>query len=84
MRVFLLALLQIYRWVFSPALHFLCGPGCGCRFEPECSLYAMEAIRKHGAWHGSALSLRRFLRCHPWGGCGYDPVPEPPAARACK
>ena len=51
-----------------------------CRFEPSCSAYALEALERHGAIQGSALALRRLARCHPWGGHGYDPVPEPGAA----
>lgn len=46
-----------------------------CRFTPTCSQYAVEAIQKHGALKGLYLAFRRILRCHPWGGSGYDPVP---------
>ena len=46
-----------------------------CRFTPSCSTYALEAIRRHGPIYGLYLALRRILRCHPWGGSGYDPVP---------
>lgn len=46
-----------------------------CRFEPTCSCYAHRAIEVHGAARGSWLALRRILRCHPWGGSGWDPVP---------
>lgn len=46
-----------------------------CRFQPTCSQYALEAIQRHGFW-GCWLALRRILRCHPWGGYGYDPVPN--------
>ncbi len=46
-----------------------------CRFTPTCSQYAFEAIKKHGPFKGGWLALKRILRCHPWGGSGYDPVP---------
>ncbi|MBP5515020.1 MAG: membrane protein insertion efficiency factor YidD [Bacteroidaceae bacterium] len=46
-----------------------------CRFTPTCSQYAIEALRKHGPLRGLYLAIRRILRCHPWGGSGYDPVP---------
>lgn len=47
-----------------------------CRFAPSCSEYAREAIAVHGALAGGALGAKRILRCHPWGGSGYDPVPD--------
>jgi len=46
-----------------------------CRFTPTCSQYAIEAIRKHGPIKGLGLAVWRILRCNPWGGSGYDPVP---------
>ena len=46
-----------------------------CRFVPTCSQYAIGAIKKHGPFKGLYLAVRRLLRCHPWGGSGYDPVP---------
>ncbi len=46
-----------------------------CRFEPSCSNYSMEALRTHGAWRGLSLTVRRVLRCRPFGPSGYDPVP---------
>ena len=46
-----------------------------CRFTPTWSQYAVEAIKKHGPFKGLYLAVRRILRCHPWGGSGYDPVP---------
>lgn len=45
-----------------------------CRFTPTCSQYAVEAIRKYGPFKGTWRAIRRILRCHPWGGSGYDPV----------
>jgi len=71
----LVVVIKVYRAILSPVLVFLFAPQCGCRFEPSCSVYAIEAISSHGAIKGLALALRRLLRCHPWGGCGYDPVP---------
>ncbi len=63
------ALLRGYQLVISPLL------GPRCRFHPSCSDYAREALAVHGAATGSWLALKRLLRCHPWGGSGYDPVP---------
>lgn len=65
----LVLLVKFYQVCISP----LKGPSC--RFTPTCSQYAIEALRKHGPFKGSWLALRRILRCHPWGGSGYDPVP---------
>ncbi|HSA12182.1 MAG TPA: membrane protein insertion efficiency factor YidD [Candidatus Paceibacterota bacterium] len=53
------------------------GPAGRCRFTPSCSEYAIDALRRHGAVAGTWLAVRRVARCHPWGGCGDDPVPEP-------
>lgn len=49
--------------------------GNSCRFQPTCSAYALEALEKHGAFKGAYLALHRIIRCNPWGGEGYDPVP---------
>ncbi|PZU09414.1 MAG: membrane protein insertion efficiency factor YidD [Sphingobium sp.] len=46
-----------------------------CRYAPSCSEYGIQAVRKYGAIKGSWLGLKRLMRCHPWGGSGYDPVP---------
>ncbi len=67
---------RVYRWLLSPAKTVLFGPLGRCRYSPTCSAYALEAIQTHGALAGSGLVLRRICRCHPWGGCGPDPVPE--------
>ncbi|MCM1309798.1 MAG: membrane protein insertion efficiency factor YidD [Bacteroides sp.] len=61
--------IKLYRACISPLLP------PGCRFTPTCSQYAIEALRKHGPLKGLYLTTRRLLRCHPWGGSGYDPVP---------
>ena len=65
----LLVVIRLYQLFVSPLL------GPRCRFTPSCSNYAVEAVTAHGAFAGSWLALRRLLRCHPWGGAGYDPVP---------
>jgi putative membrane protein insertion efficiency factor len=71
----LVAVLRGYRWAVSPLIVGVFGPLARCRFEPTCSAYALEAVQRHGAVRGSWLALRRLARCHPWGGCGLDPVP---------
>ncbi|WP_371813820.1 membrane protein insertion efficiency factor YidD [Diaphorobacter sp. HDW4A] len=71
----LMALVRGYRLLLSPWL------GSACRFEPTCSVYALEALEKHGAAGGSYLTIARLARCHPWCDGGHDPVPqEPPRA----
>jgi hypothetical protein len=72
----LTVLLRCYQLLISPVIHALCGPGCGCRYEPRCSEYMIQALRTHGLLHGLRFGLLRIARCQPWGGCGYDPVPE--------
>jgi uncharacterized protein len=71
----LMLLVRLYRHTVSPVLAFLF-PGGGCRFEPTCSCYALEALQRHGPFCGSWLTVKRLARCHPWGGCGHDPVPS--------
>lgn len=66
----LLAVVGFYRLAVSPWL------GVNCRYQPSCSQYAMDALRLHGAVQGSWLAAKRIGRCHPWGGSGFDPVPE--------
>ena len=65
----LLLPIHFYRDCISP----LTPPSC--RYTPTCSEYAVQALRKHGPLRGSWLAVKRIMRCHPWGGSGYDPVP---------
>jgi putative membrane protein insertion efficiency factor len=76
----LAGVIRLYRWTLSPLQSFVFGPLGRCRFTPSCSAYALEAVQTHGALRGGWLALRRLCRCHPWGGCGPDPVPpsKPP------
>lgn len=62
-------LIRLYQLILSPYM------GRQCRYTPTCSNYAIEALQKHGLLRGSWLATRRILRCAPWGGSGYDPVP---------
>lgn len=65
----LFLLIKTYQIFISPFL-----PGV-CRYRPTCSQYMIEALRTHGLVKGLYLGIKRILRCHPWGGSGYDPVP---------
>ena len=65
----LIVLVKSYRLLLSPWL------GSGCRFEPTCSTYSLQALQQHGAARGSYLTLRRLARCQPWCEGGHDPVP---------
>jgi len=72
----LATVIRIYQLIISPAQTFLFGPTAGCRFTPSCSQYAIDVIRSRGAISGSWLAARRICRCHPFGSCGHDPVPQ--------
>ena len=61
---------KLYRATFSPLV------GMNCRYHPTCSAYAMEALETHGGIKGTYLTIRRILRCHPFGGSGIDNVPD--------
>lgn len=62
-------LIRLYQITLSPYM------GRQCRYTPTCSNYALEALQKHGLLRGGWLAVKRILRCAPWGGSGYDPVP---------
>ena len=73
MKTAVIGLIRLYQRFLSPLL------GANCRFSPTCSAYAVEAIERHGAAKGWLMSVWRIVRCNPFGGHGYDPVP--PAGR---
>ena len=62
-------IIKIYQYLISPLT------AASCRYTPTCSQYGVEAIKKHGAFKGGWLTLKRIASCNPWGGHGYDPVP---------
>lgn len=65
----LIILIKVYQLLISPYL-----PNA-CRYNPTCSQYGIEALKKYGPIKGAWLTLKRFLSCNPWGGHGHDPVP---------
>jgi len=69
MKQLLLILIKFYQFFISPLT------GQNCRYYPTCSAYAFEAVAKHGSLKGTALAVKRILRCHPFHAGGYDPVP---------
>ncbi len=77
-------ILNFYKLLISPALHFMAGPNGGCRFHPTCSAYADEAITEYGIFKGTWMTFLRILRCQPFSGrSGYDPVPHKENAKCC-
>ncbi|MCT6868938.1 membrane protein insertion efficiency factor YidD [Apibacter sp.] len=66
----IVVLIRFYQVAISPWM------GNNCRFTPTCSAYMLEALKTHGLFYGFWLGSKRILRCHPWGGKGYDPVPR--------
>jgi len=62
--------IKAYQLILSPFF------GPSCRFQPTCSTYAIDALRKHGVIQGVWLTIKRLVKCNPWGGRGFDPVPE--------
>lgn len=69
MRYLLLGLIRFYQYAISPLLP------PRCRYSPTCSQYAVLALQKYGVFKGGWLAIKRICRCHPWGGCGHDPLP---------
>ena len=67
-KLFFIIPIKIYQLLLSPLI------GKSCRFEPTCSSYSIESINRYGVIKGVSLSLKRILKCHPWGDSGYDPV----------
>lgn len=68
--IILLVLIRAYQYMVSPVL------GANCRYAPTCSSYAHDAVRTHGPVRGGWMAIKRIGRCHPWGGAGFDPVPD--------
>lgn len=68
LKKFIIGLVKGYQKAISPLLPHV------CRYQPTCSQYMIEAIQVYGVWKGLFLGIKRILRCHPWGGSGYDPV----------
>ena len=66
----LIFIIKIYQFIFSPLI------GKNCRYLPTCSDYAIESLKLHGLLRGSFFAIRRILKCHPFGGHGFDPIPK--------
>ncbi len=65
----LVLIIKLYQMIISPII------GINCRFNPSCSNYALQSLKKHGLIIGCYYSAIRILKCHPWGKSGHDPVP---------
>ena len=76
MKFLLLLLIRAQRTCAPAWRTLLASPGPCCRYHPTCSVYAEEAVTRHGIVRGLVLAFRRLSRCHPWGGAGWDPVQE--------
>lgn len=64
-----IGLIKVYQYTISPLL------GASCRYQPTCSQYGIDALKKYGPLKGGYLTIKRFFSCNPWGGHGHDPVP---------
>ncbi|MBR2034037.1 MAG: membrane protein insertion efficiency factor YidD [Alphaproteobacteria bacterium] len=69
MKTIMIGLIRFYQKCISPFLPNV------CRYRPSCSEYFIQALQIHGIFKGTYIGTKRILRCHPWGGSGYDPVP---------
>ena len=65
-----IVLIKFYQKLISPLL------GSNCRFQPTCSEYCINSLQNWGVFKGLYFSVKRIMKCHPWGGSGYDPVPK--------
>ena len=65
----LVIIIKLYQFVISPLTP------TSCRYSPTCSQYSLEALKKYGVIKGVSLTFKRLIKCHPWGGSGYDPIP---------
>jgi uncharacterized protein len=70
MKFLILKFIKLYQNYLSPLL------GPSCRFHPTCSEYALQAIESFGVIKGGFLAIKRILKCNPWGGNGFDPIPK--------
>ena len=70
MRFLVLKIIRVYQKYLSPLL------GPSCRFHPTCSEYTFQAIETYGVFRGGFLAIKRILKCNPWGGSGFDPLPK--------
>jgi len=67
---FFIFIIKIYQLIISPLT------GQNCRFLPTCSEYAIESLKSHGLFRGLYFAIKRITKCHPFGGCGFDPIPK--------
>lgn len=70
MKKIIILIIKTYQITLSPLI------GSNCRFHPTCSEYTIQAVNEHGVYRGLILGVKRISKCHPFGGKGYDPVPD--------
>jgi uncharacterized protein len=81
MKLLVRIFIRSYQRFLSPIIHYIGGPGTGCRYQPTCSQYFLDAVENCGFLRGSWLGVCRIARCNPWGGFGYDPAPSGKAVK---